>query len=160
MTTTPEPPRPPVPPFTRETAMHKVRLAEDAWNRRDPQRVALDYTSDGRRRNRVEFAQGRVQIIELQKRKRARELGNRLIKELWADDADRIAVRFVHAWHDDAANWFRSHGNQNREFAARGFMAVRHASINHRPIATAERKFHWPLGRRPDEHPRLANLGL
>ena len=155
-----ETPRPPLPPFSRDTAMQKVRLAEDAWNSRDPQRVALAYTSDSRWRNRVEFPQGRAQIVELLQRKWARELDYRLIKELWAHDANRIAVRFVYEWHDDAGNWFRSHGNENWEFDGHGFMAVRHASINDRPIAPQDRKFHWPLGRRPDEHPGLTDLGL
>ena len=155
-----EAPRPPLPPFTRETAIQKVRLAEDAWNSRDPQRVALAYTRDSRWRNRVEFPQGRARIVELLQRKWARELDYRLIKELWAHDADRIAVRFVYEWHDDAGNWFRSHGNENWEFDTHGFMAVRHASINDRPISPQDRKFHWPLGRRPDEHPGLTDLGL
>jgi nuclear transport factor 2 (NTF2) superfamily protein len=160
MNNAPESPRPPLPPFTRDTAIQKVRLAEDAWNSRDPQRVALAYTPDSRWRNRVEFPHGRAQIVELLQRKWARELDYRLIKELWAHDANRIAVRFVYEWHDDAGNWFRSHGNENWEFDAHGFMAVRHASINDRPIAPHERRLHWPQGRRPDEHPGLTELGL
>ena len=160
MTTTPEAPRPPLPPFTRETAAQKVRMAEDAWNSRDPQRVALAYTPGSRWRNRVEFPQGRAEIVALLQRKWARELDYRLVKELWAHDGNRIAVRFVYEWHDDAGNWFRSHGNENWEFDAHGFMDVRHASINDRPISESERKFRWPLGRRPDDHPGLTAMGL
>jgi nuclear transport factor 2 (NTF2) superfamily protein len=153
-------PRPPFPPFTRETAVAKVRAAEDGWNNRDPQRVALAYTTDTRWRNRVEFPQGREAITALLERKWRRELDYRLIKELWAHDGNRIAVRFAYEWHDDAGNWFRSYGNENWEFDANGLMAMRHASINDMPIAESERKFRWPLGRRPDDHPGLSDLGL
>lgn len=155
-----ETPRPPLPPFTRETAVQKVRMAEDAWNSRDPQRVALAYTPDSRWRNRAEFPQGRDQIRQLLERKWARELDYRLIKELWAHEGHRIAVRFAYEWRDDAGNWFRSYGNENWEFDDQGFMAVRHASINDRPIRAQERLFHWPQGRRPDDHPGLTDLGL
>lgn len=153
-------PRPPLPPFTHETALAKVRAAEDGWNSRDPQRVALAYTANTRWRNRVEFPQGRDAITALLERKWRRELDYRLIKELWIHDANRIAVRFAYEWHDDAGNWFRSYGNENWEFDADGLMAVRHASINDMPIAETERKFRWPLGRRPDDHPGLSQLGL
>ena len=155
-----EAPRPPLPPFTDESAAQKVRLAEDGWNSRDPQRVALAYTPDSRWRNRAEFPVGREQIVQLLERKWARELDYRLIKELWAFTVNRIAVRFAYEWHDDAGNWYRSYGNENWEFDAHGLMAVRHASINDRPIAEADRLFHWPLGRRPDGHPGLSGLGL
>ena len=155
-----ETPRPPLPPFTRETAVQKVRMAEDAWNSRDPQRVALAYTPDSRWRNRIEFVQGRAQIAALLERKWAREIDYRLIKELWAFDANRIAVRFAYEWHDDAGQWFRAYGNENWEFDAGGFMAARHASINDLPIAEGDRRFHWPPGRRPDDHPGLSALGL
>ena len=155
-----EAPRPPLPPFTRETAAQKVRLAEDAWNSRDPVRVSLAYTPDSRWRNRSEFPVGRAQIVEFLQRKWARELDYRLIKELWAHDANRIAVRFAYEWVDAAGQWFRSYGNENWEFDTQGFMAVRHASINDLAIAQSERLFHWPLGRRPDEHPSLSELGL
>jgi uncharacterized protein len=160
MTDTTEMPRPPLPPFTRETAEQKVRMAEDGWNSRDPQRVSLAYTPDSRWRNRCEFPRGREEIIALLARKWTRELDYRLVKELWAFDGQRIAVRFAYEWHDDAGNWFRSHGNENWEFEADGRMAVRHASINDQPIAAADRKFHWPLGRRPDAHPGLRAMGL
>jgi nuclear transport factor 2 (NTF2) superfamily protein len=152
--------RPPLPPFTRETAMQKVRAAEDGWNTRDPQRVSLAYTEQSRWRNRAEFITGRPAIVELLTRKWNRELDYRLIKELWAFDGNRIAVRFAYEWHDDAGNWFRAYGNENWEFDHKGLMAVRHASINDLPISAAERKFHWPLGRRPDAHPGLSDLGL
>ena len=155
-----EAPRPPLPPFTRETATQKVRMAEDAWNSRDPKRVSLAYTPDSHWRNRAEFPRGRGQIVELLERKWTRELDYRLIKELWAHDGNRIAVRFAYEWHDDAGNWFRSYGNENWEFDAQGFMAVRYASINDRPIAEGDRKFRWPLGRRPDDHPGLGELDL
>ncbi len=155
-----ESPRPPVPPFTRETAIQKVRLAEDAWNSRDPERVSLAYTPDSRWRNRSEFVTGRAQIVALLERKWTRELDYRLIKELWAQDGNRIAVRFAYEWRDDAGNWFRSYGNENWEFDERGLMAVRHASINDRPIAEVDRKFRWPQGRRPDGHAGLSELGL
>jgi len=158
--TTPEASRPPLPPFTRETAIQKVRLAEDGWNSRDPHRVALAYTPDSRWRNRAEFPVGREQIVEFLTRKWARELDYRLIKELWAWADDRIAVRFAYEWHDDAGNWFRSYGNENWEFDATGLMQRRYASINDLPISATERKFHWPQGRRPDDHPGLSALGL
>jgi len=135
-------------------------MAEDGWNSRDPRRVALAYTADSRCRNRAEFPVGRGQNVELIERKWARELEYRLIKELWAFTANRIAVRFAYEWHDDAGNWFRSYGNENWEFDAQGLMAVRHASINDRPIAEADRLFRWPQGRRPDDHPGLSELGL
>jgi uncharacterized protein len=152
--------RPPLPPFTRETAIQKVRMAEDAWNGRDPHRVALAYTIDSQWRNRAEFPLGREQIVEFLTRKWRRELEYRLIKELWAFTEDRIAVRFAYEWHDDAGNWFRSYGNENWEFDSRGLMQRRYASINDLPIAEHERKFHWPQGRRPDDHPGLGELGL
>ena len=152
--------KPPLPPFTRESATQKVRLAEDAWNSRDPARVSLVYTADTRWRNRVEFPTGREQVVELLQRKWARELDYRLIKELWAHDGNRIAVRFAYEWRDDSGHWFRSYGNENWEFDERGFMMRRFASINDLPIAEADRQFHWPLGRRPDDHPGLSDLGL
>ena len=135
-------------------------MAEDGWNTRDPARVSLAYTLDSRWRNRSEFPRGREQIVALLQRKWARELDYRLIKEIWTFAGNRIAVRFAYEWHDDAGNWFRSYGNENWEFDQAGFMAVRHASINDRPMAQAERKFHWPLGRRPDDHPGFSDLGL
>ena len=150
----------PVPPFTLETAIAKVRMAEDAWNTRDPERVALVYTEDTRWRNRIEFPVGREQVRELLQRKWARELDYRLIKELWAFAGNRIAVRFAYECHDVSGQWFRSYGNENWEFNAQGFMERRFASINDLPIQESERKFHWPLGRRPDEHPGLSDLGL
>jgi len=153
-------PRPPLPPFTLETAVQKVRLAEDAWNSRDPERVSLAYTVDSRWRNRAEFIVGREQIVVFLSRKWARELDYRLIKELWAFGGNRIAVRFAYEYRDDSGNWFRAYGNENWEFDAEGLMAVRHASINDLPIAPGERKFHWSQGRRPDEHPGLSALGL
>ncbi|WP_217240135.1 nuclear transport factor 2 family protein [Streptomyces sp. AC555_RSS877] len=152
--------RPPLPPFTRETAIEKVRLAEDGWNTRDPERVALAYTQDSRWRNRAEFATGRDEIVALLRRKWARELDYRLVKELWAFTDNRIAVRFAYEWRDDAGNWFRSYGNENWEFDEDGLMRTRHASINDLPIRESERKFHWPQGRRPDDHPSLSELGL
>ncbi|WP_018911893.1 nuclear transport factor 2 family protein [Thiomonas sp. FB-6] len=152
--------RPPLPPFTRETAMQKVRMAEDAWNTRDPARVVLAYTVDTRWRNRAEFPVGREQVRGFLERKWARELDYRLIKELWAFGEDRIAVRFAYEWHDDAGQWYRSYGNENWQFDAHGLMAVRHASINDLPIREADRKYFWPLGRRPDDHPGLSELGL
>ena len=152
--------KPPLPPFTLASAAQKVRLAEDAWNSRDPARVSLVYTEDTRWRNRVEFPVGRQQVRELLERKWARELDYRLIKELWAHDAHRIAVRFAYEWHDDSGHWFRSYGNENWEFDGHGFMMRRFASINDLPIAEADRRFHWPLGRRPDDHPGLSDLGL
>jgi nuclear transport factor 2 (NTF2) superfamily protein len=152
--------RPPLPPFTIETATRKVRLAEDGWNSRDPARVALAYSEDTRWRNRAEFPVGRAAAQALLERKWARELDYRLIKELWAFGGPRIAVRFAYEWHDDAGNWFRSYGNENWEFNDAGLMTHRHASINDLPIEESERKFFWPLGRRPDEHPGLSELGL
>ncbi len=152
--------RPPLPPFSLETATQKVRLAEDGWNSRDPQRVALVYTPDSEWRNRVEFPKGREQIIEFLIRKWRRELDYRLIKELWAYDSHRIAVRFAYEWHDDAGNWFRAYGNENWEFGDNGLMRRRYASINDLPIRDSERLFHWPLGRRPNDHPGLSDLGL
>jgi nuclear transport factor 2 (NTF2) superfamily protein len=154
------PTRPPVPPFNRETAIQKVRLAEDGWNSRDPEKVALAYTIDSRWRNRAEFLSGRQEIIQFLKRKWAKELDYRLIKELWAHTGNRIAVRFAYEWHDDSGNWFRSYGNENWEFGDNGLMRFRHASINDLPIKKSERKYHWPLGRRPDAHPGLSELGL
>lgn len=153
-------PRPPFPPFTHKTAIQKVRMAEDAWNSRDPQRVAFAYTPDSEWRNRAEFPKGREQIVEFLRRKWTRELDYRLIKELWAFTGNRIAVRFAYEWHDDSGSWFRSYGNENWEFNDNGLMRRRYASINDLPIQQAERKFHWPLGRRPDEHPALSDLGL
>jgi uncharacterized protein len=155
-----ENPRPPLPPFDREAAARKVRLAEDAWNGRDAQKVALAYTPDSIWRNRAEFFRGREAIIEFLKRKWARELDYRLIKELWAFHDNRIAVRFAYEWHDDSGQWFRSYGNENWEFDAGGYMARRIASINDLPIRESERKYHWPAGRRPDDHPGLSDLGL
>ena len=155
-----EAPRPPLPPFTLETAKQKVRMAEDGWNTRDPQRVASAYTPDTRWRNRAEFPQGREQIQQFLERKWSRELDYRLIKELWAFDGNRIAVRFAYEWRDDAGNWFRSYGNENWEFDESGLMRTRHACINDKPIKADERLFHWPQGRRPDDHPGLSELGL
>ena len=149
-----------VPPFTLEIARQKVRLAEDGWNSRDAERVALAYTVDSRWRNRSEFVSGREQIVAFLKRKWAGELEYRLIKEVWAFGADRIAVRFAYESHDPAGQWFRSYGNENWEFDAAGLMKVRHASINDVPITESERLFHWPIGRRPDGHPGLSELGL
>jgi nuclear transport factor 2 (NTF2) superfamily protein len=152
--------RPPLPPFTHETAVQKVRLAEDAWNSRDPARVSLGYSVDSRWRNRSEFPKGRSEIVEFLTRKWSRELEYRLIKEIWAFSGNRIAVRFAYEWHDDAQNWFRSYGNENWEFNEFGLMEVRHASINDLPIKPETRLYHWPLGRRPDDHPGLSELGL
>ena len=152
--------RPPLPPFTADTARQKVRAAEDGWNTRDPERVSLAYTVDSKWRNRAEFITGRKEIVDLLTRKWHRELDYRLIKELWAFADNRIAVRFAYEWHDDAGNWFRSYGNENWEFDADGLMAVRHASINDLPIKETDRHFHWPLGRRPDNHASLSDLGL
>ena len=157
---TPENPRPPLPPFTRETAMQKVRMAEDAWNARDPARVSLAYSFESAWRNRSEFFSGRPAIIEFLTRKWAKENEYRLIKELWAFTDNRIAVRFAYESHDDAGIWFRSYGNENWEFDALGYMCARHASINDLAITEAERKFRWPQGRRPDDHPGLSALGL
>jgi len=152
--------RPPLPPYTAETAAQKARLAEDAWNTRDPARAAHAYTINSLWRNRAEFLQGRVAIEAFLTRKWNRELDYRLIKELWTFHDNRIAVRFAYEWHDDSGNWFRSYGNENWEFDADGLMRRRIASINDVPIAESERKFHWPLGRRPDDHASLSDLGL
>lgn len=152
--------RPPLPPFTLESATQKVRLAEDAWNSRDPDRVVGVYTDDTVWRNRAEFPVGREQVHGFLVRKWARELDYRLIKELWAHDGNRIAVRFAYEWHDDSGHWFRSYGNENWEFTPEGLMRRRFASINDLPIAESARLFFWPLGRRPDEHPGLGELGL
>jgi uncharacterized protein len=152
--------RPPVPPYTLKTAALKARKAEDAWNTRNPQQVALAYTVDSLWRNRAEFLRGREAIEAFLTRKWQRELDYRLIKELWCCHDNRIAVRFAYEWHDDSGNWFRSYGNENWEFDEHGLMRQRIASINDAPIAAAERKFHWPLGRRPDDHPSLSDLGL
>jgi uncharacterized protein len=152
--------KPPVPPFTAESAAQKVRMAEDAWNTRDPDRVVLVYTQDTRWRNRAEFPVGREQVREFLQRKWARELDYRLIKELWACAGARIAVRFAYEWRDDSGQWFRSYGNENWEFDANGFMMRRHASINDLPIAAGQRLFHWPLGPRPAGHPGLSEVGL
>jgi nuclear transport factor 2 (NTF2) superfamily protein len=152
--------RPPLPPFTAETAALKVRAAEDAWNRRDPQTVSLAYTPDSRWRNRAEFLGGRSEIVAFLERKWAKELEYRLIKELWACEGNRIAVRFAYEWHDANGQWFRSYGNENWQFDAEGYMAQRHASINDLAIAGADRLFHWPQGPRPDDHPGLSDLGL
>ena len=159
MSTTPET-RPPLPPFTRETATQKVRMAEDGWNSRDPERVSLVYTPDSNWRNRAEIFSGREAIVQFLRRKWAKELDYRLVKELWAFHESRIAVRFAYEWRDDSGNWFRSYGNENWEFNAQGLMQRRIASINDLPIREADCKFHWPLGRRPDEHPGLSDLGL
>ena len=152
--------RPPLPPFTAETARLKVRMAEDAWNSRDPDRVVGVYTEDTRWRNRAEFPVGRAQVKEFLQRKWARELDYRLIKELWAFDGARIAVRFAYEFHDDSGQWFRSYGNENWEFNLQGLMTRRYASINDLPIGAEDRLFHWPLGRRPDDHASLSELGL
>lgn len=152
--------RPPVPPFTAQTAREKVRLAEDAWNSRDPERVSLVYTEGTIWRNRAEFPIGRDAVVQLLRRKWSVELDYRLIKELWAFDGSRIAVRFAYEWHDDSRQWYRSYGNENWEFNELGLMERRFASINDLPIPEADRRFHWPLGRRPDDHPGLSDLQL
>ena len=152
--------RPPLPPFNEETAREKVRLAEDGWNSRDPARVALAYTEDTEWRNRVEFPRGRAQAQAFLTRKWAKELDYRLIKELFAFTGNRIAVRYAYEYHDDSGNWFRAYGNENWEFAEDGLMQRRFACINEHPISENERKFRWPLGRRPDDHPGLTDLGL
>lgn len=149
-----------VPPFTRESAAQKVRKAEDGWNSRNPQQVALAYTPDSRWRNRSEFINGREEIVQFLTRKWQKELEYRLIKELWAFDGDRIAVRFAYEWHDHSGLWYRSYGNENWEFNADGIMHHRYASINDLEIEAADRLFHWPQGRRPDDHPGLSDLGL
>lgn len=152
--------RPPFPPFTEETAAQKVRMAEDAWNGRDPAKVALAYTPDSKWRNRAEFFDGRAEIEAFLTRKWNRELDYRLIKELWTFGGNRIAVRFAYEYHDDSGNWFRAYGNENWEFDENGLMRRRIASINDLPIAESDRKYRWPLGRRPDDHPGLSDLGL
>ncbi|AFZ50899.1 nuclear transport factor 2 family protein [Dactylococcopsis salina] len=152
--------KPPFPPFNTETAKQKVRLAEDAWNSRDPEKVALAYTVDSVWRNRAEFIQGREAIVAFLRRKWSKELDYRLIKELWIAQENRIAVRFAYEWRDDAGSWFRAYGNENWEFDENGLMKRRIASINDLPITESERQYHWPLGRRPDDHPGLSDLGL
>jgi nuclear transport factor 2 (NTF2) superfamily protein len=152
--------RPPLPPFTRESAIEKARLAEDGWNSRDPEKVALAYTEDTYWRNRAEFLHGRHQVVGFLRRKWDRELDYRLIKELWAFHENRIAVRYAYEWHDDNGHWYRSYGNENWEFDQHGLMQRRFACINDLPIKEADRKFHWPLGRRPDDHPGLSELGM
>lgn len=152
--------RPPLPPFTHESAVQKVRLAEDSWNCRDPDKVALAYTPDSRWRNRSEFIHGRQEIVAFLTRKWAKELQYRLIKELWAFTENRIAVRFAYEWHDDSGNWYRSYGNENWEFDPDGLMHTRLACINDLPILESARKYRWPIGRRPDDHPGLSDLGL
>lgn len=152
--------RPPLPPFDAETAAQKARMAEDAWNSRDPEKVSLAYTEDSTWRNRSEFIRGRAEIVKFLTRKWARELEYRLIKEVWAFSGNRIAVRFAYEWHDDSGQWYRSYGNENWEFDAEGLMRRRIASINDLPIAEGDRKFHWPIGRRPDDHPGLSELDL
>ena len=153
-------PRPPFPPFTRETAAQKVRMAEDGWNNRDPEKVALAYTPDSQWRNRNEFPKGRDEIVAFLKRKWAKESEYRLIKELWAFEGNRIAVRFAYEWHDEAGQWWRSYGNENWEFDENGLMQKRYASINDLAIQETDRLFHWPQGRRPDDHKSLSELGL
>ncbi len=157
---TPSPDRPPLPPFSLDTAKQKVRMAEDAWNSRDPEKVSLAYTIDSLWRNRAEFIQGRAEIVQFLTRKWNKELDYRLTKELWSVHENRIAVRFAYEWHDDSGHWFRSYGNENWEFDDHGLMRLRFASINDLPIAESARKFAWPAGRRPDDHPGLSDLGL
>ena len=152
--------RPPLPPFSAESAAAKARAAEDAWNTRDPERVALAYTEESRWRNRSEFLTGRAEIVAFLKRKWASELDYRLIKEVWAFTGNRIAVRFAYEWHDSGGAWFRSYGNENWEFDEHGLMRRRFASINDVPITETQRLYRWPLGRRPDDHPGLSELGL
>ncbi len=152
--------RPPLPPFTAETAAQKARMAEDAWNSRDPERVSLAYTEDSRWRNRAEFLTGRPEIVAFLTRKWEKELEYRLIKEVWAFHENRIAVRFAYEWHDTEGRWFRSYGNENWEFDEHGLMRLRFASINDLSIKVSERKFHWPQGRRPEDHPSLSELGI
>jgi nuclear transport factor 2 (NTF2) superfamily protein len=152
--------RPPFPPFSRESAVQKVRLAEDGWNSRDPEKVAQAYTTDSHWRNRSEFVNGTAEIVNFLRRKWAKELEYRLIKEMWAFTENHIAVRFAYEWHDDSGNWFRSYGNENWEFNSDGLMQWRYASINDLPIKEEERKYHWPLGKRPETHPGLSELGL
>ncbi|WP_405279191.1 DUF1348 family protein [Cobetia sp. Ld8] len=153
-------PRHPLPPFTPDTAARKVRLAEDGWNSRDPEKVALAYSPDTRWRNRAEFVTGRDEVVAFLTRKWASELDYRLIKELWASAGNRIAVRYAYEYRNDSGQWFRAYGNENWQFDEQGLMTHRHASINEHPIAQSERKFHWPLGRRPDDHPGLSDFGF
>ncbi|WQI18974.1 nuclear transport factor 2 family protein [Stenotrophomonas maltophilia] len=155
-----ESPRPPLPPFTRESAIEKVRLAEDGWNSRDADKVSLAYSLDTEWRNRAEFTHGREEARQFLARKWNKELQYRLIKELWAFTDNRIAVRYAYEWHDDSGNWFRSYGNENWEFGADGLMQRRFSCINDMPIKESDRRFHWPLGRRPDDHPGLSDLGM
>jgi len=155
-----EPSRPPLPPFTLESATQKVRLAEDGWNSRDADNVSLAYSLDTQWRNRAEFTSGREEARQFLARKWKKELEYRLIKELWAFTENRIAVRYAYEWHDDSGNWFRSYGNENWEFGADGLMERRFSCINDMPIKESERRFHWPLGRRPDDHPGLSDLGM
>jgi len=152
--------RPPLPPYSRDTAIQKARMAEDAWNSRDPQRVSLAYTEDSFWRNRSEFLRGRKEIVAFLQRKWAKEVGYRLIKEVWAWHDNRIAVRFQYEWHDESGQWYRAYGNENWEFDERGLMRRREASINDVPISEGERRFHWPQGPRPEDHPGLTELGL
>jgi len=152
--------KPPLPPFDTEAAVKKVRLAEDAWNSRDPNRVSLAYTIDSKWRNRADFINGREEIVQFLTRKWERELDYRLIKEIWTYEGNRIAVRFAYEWHDDSGNWFRSYGNENWEFDENGLMQLRYASINDLQIDESERKYHWPQGPRPNDHPGLSELGL
>ncbi len=152
--------RPPLPPFTRETAIQKIRGAENLWNTRDPEKVVLGYSADSRWRNRADFVNGSEEIIEFLRRKWSRELEYRLIKELWSYDGNRIAVRFAYECHDPSGNWFRSYGNENWEFDEQGLTRLRYACINDLPIKESDRKYHWPLGTRPDDHPGLSELGL
>lgn len=152
--------RQPVPPFTLETAMLKVRMAEDAWNSRDPVKVSQVYTPDTFWRNRTEFVNGREEVVQFLQRKWSKELDYRLIKALWAFNDNKIAVRFAYEWHDDSGNWYRSFGNENWEFTEQGLMAKRYACINDMPIAASQRRFHWPLGKRPEDHPGLNELGF
>lgn len=152
--------KPPFPPFDSETAVKKVRLAEDAWNSRDPHRVSLAYTVDSKWRNRAEFINGREEIVQFLTHKWERELDYHLIKEIWAYEENRIAVRFAYEWHDDSESWFRSYGNENWEFDENGLMRLRYASINDLPIDESDRKYHWPQGPRPDDHPGLSELGF
>jgi len=155
-----EPSRPPLPPFTLESAIQKVRLAEDGWNSRDADKVSLAYSLDTQWRNRAEFTRGREEACQFLARKWKKELEYRLIKELWAFTENRIAVRYAYEWRDDSGNWFRSYGNENWEFGADGLMERRFSCINDMPIKESERRFHWPLGRRPDDHPGLSDLGM
>ena len=155
-----EPSRPPLPPFTLESATQKVRLAEDGWNSRDADNVSLAYSLDTQWRNRAEFTSGREEARQFLARKWKKELEYRLIKELWAFTENRIAVRYAYEWHDDSGNWFRSYGNENWEFGADGLMERRFSCVNDMPIQESERRFHWPLGRRPDDHPGLSDLGM